>query len=226
MFYLEFLAKAHEILQPRGYLEIGVRHGDSLRLAQCAAIGIDPAPILANRQRPNETIYHDTSNAFFSSVADRMISATGFDVDLAFIDGMHLIEYALRDFINVEKYANESTLVIFDDVLPYNQAIAAREQPPGDWTGDVWKMIPLIRDLRPDLAYRIVDTQPTGLLLVWGLDPANSTMDTHFEDIIAGVRDSETVPDYILARDASTPAVSPEEALDWLRWPISKTRMP
>lgn len=226
--YLEFLAKTHAILEPRGYLEIGVRYGDSLRLAQCPAIGIDPNPILANRQRPNETIRRMTSDQFFTGSSESLVSAeswtqvaptalTGadFKVDFAFIDGMHLIENALRDFINIERYSNPRTVVAFDDVLPYNQAIAARTQPPGDWTGDVWKMIPILDTFRPDLAYVLVNTQPTGLLFVGNLDPDSSTLDTNFDDIMAGMKAQETVPEYILDR---RDAVDPGEALERLSW--------
>lgn len=227
-YYLEFLAKVHEILKPRGYLEIGVRYGDSLRLAQCPAIGVDPAPILANQQRPNESIRRMTSDQFFmgssewltsdeswTQVAPTALAGADFKVDFAFIDGMHLIENALRDFVNIERYSNPRTVVAFDDVLPYNQAIAARNQPPGDWTGDVWKMIPILDTFRPDLAYMLVNTQPTGLLLVTNLDPDISTLDTNFDDIMAGMKAQETVPEYILDRRY---AVEPAEALERLAW--------
>lgn len=221
MFYLEFLAKAHEILKPRGYLEIGVRYGDSLRLAQCPAIGIDPAYQIAGldprkliQAQGLATIYSDTSNGFFSSISDEVLGDF-FDIDFAFIDGMHLIENALRDFINIEDYSNPRTVVAFDDVLPYNQAIAARNQPPGDWTGDVWKMIPILDTFRPDLAYVLVNTQPTGLLFVTNLDAESSTLDTHFDDIMAGMQAQEMVPEYILDRRV---AVSPDEALERIAW--------
>jgi hypothetical protein len=212
-FYLEFLTKAHEILQPRRYLEIGVRYGDSLNLASCLAIGVDPAPALNRPQRPNEKILHMTSDEFFALGLHN--GGIDIPVDLAFIDGMHLIENALRDFINIEKYSNNQTVVVFDDVLPYNQAIAARNQPPGDWTGDVWKMIPTLDTFRPDLTYVVVDTKPTGLLLVTGLDLDSATLDTNFADIMGGMRYVESVPEYILDR---RDAVSPDEAYERIAW--------
>jgi hypothetical protein len=39
---LKLLALMHVVLEPRLYLEIGVRLGNSLRLAQNRAVGIDP----------------------------------------------------------------------------------------------------------------------------------------------------------------------------------------
>lgn len=213
--YLDFLKQVHETLEPRGYLEIGVRNGDSLKLASCPAIGIDPAyniPGLDNRKLlqtyGNAILYSDTSDGFFAVQDDLAPSRfEHFDVDLAFIDGMHLIENVLSDFINIERHSNERTVVIFDDVLPYNQAIAAREQPPGDWTGDVWKIIPILECFRPDLAMWSVDTSPTGALVVTGLDaesPGARFLSDHYADIVEGVcclgSVSDAVPDYILDR--------------------------
>ena len=37
---------------------------------------------------------------------------------VAFIDGMHLAEYALRDVINTERYCHAASVIVVDDVLP------------------------------------------------------------------------------------------------------------
>jgi len=201
--YLEFLRKAHEIIQPRGYLEIGVRSGDSLRLAQCPAIGVDPNPAPFSLQ-PNHSLSVATSDEFFDRGLSLALTSGEFQVDFAFIDGMHLVENALRDFTNIEKYSNGRTIVAFDDVLPYNQAIASREQPPGDWTGDVWKIYKILKDVRPDLALILVDTSPTGMLFVTNLDRNSTTLNSCINDL------EETVPGDILERTDAWPA---EEAL-------------
>jgi hypothetical protein len=162
----EFLTALHAVLKPKIYLEVGVQHGTSLKLAHAAetAIGIDPHPLCG--PAGNQVIFKMTSDEYFQQ-ADLLAP-----IDLAFIDGMHLFEYALRDFANVERYCHHfSSVIILDDVLPYNQAIAAREQPPGDWTGDVWKVYFLLRMYRPDLTLQLVDTSPTGTLVVTDLNP-------------------------------------------------------
>ena len=166
----EFLAMLHANLKPRGYLEIGVLFGDSLRLAQCPAIGIDPDPRI--RYHLSSQVYATTSDDFFS--VDHTRELLTFDIDLAFIDGEHLYEYALRDFMNIERYSNPRTVIVFDDVLPRNQAEAAREQCPGDWTGDEASRLARERigerALTDDLRGWVSDGLMTVFFLVVGLE--------------------------------------------------------
>lgn len=213
----EFLTELHDLLHPQTYLEIGVQHGWSLRLAMpgTRAIGIDPVPQLTADVGP-ALVYAETSDAFFArDPADlgQIIHPTG--IELAFIDGMHLYEYALRDFINVERWANLHGVTVFDDVLPRNQHEAAREQCPGDWTGDVWRVEPILRALRPDLHVELVDTQPTGLLVVYGLNPGNSVLTDAYDDIVSDNPLTDVpVPDDVLTREN---AVTPVAALEHIR---------
>lgn len=182
----EFLHRLHQALQPRGYLEIGVQTGGSLTLATCPALGIDPAPIVTAPMEPHHNVYVATSDMFFEQVF--AMNPSVFDLlpkrlDLVFIDGMHLAEFALRDFIGCEKVSHSGTVIVFDDVLPYGEWIATREQPPGDWTGDVWKIMEVLDANRPDLRLTLVDTQPTGSLMVTGLNPHDETLVTIYQDI-------------------------------------------
>lgn len=160
----EFLAMLHDLMpEDYFYLEIGVHTGESLKLAKELAWGVDPDPATPYRPlRGNEHIFHAKSEDFFRTNTEIPY------VDLAFIDGMHLWEYAYQDFRNLEQYCSGTSVIVFDDVLPYNQAIASRMQPPGgDWTGDVWKVIGVLEQ-REDLHGALVNTFPTGSLVVWG----------------------------------------------------------
>ena len=165
----EFLAMLHERLKPRGYLEIGVFSGDSLRLVHrgTPALGIDPDPHLHGHFPGTTQVARTTSDNYFETGPPALEH-----IDLAFIDGMHLFEYALRDYLNIEQYANPRTVVVLDDVLPRNQHEAAREQCPGDWTGDVWKVPKLLESNRPRLHQHWVDTSPTGTYVVYGFEEA------------------------------------------------------
>lgn len=210
----QFLAMLHRELKPRGYLEIGVRFGDSLKLAQCPAIGIDPDTSI-NYQGPRfHSVASTTSDEFFSGKwAGKAfeLGGVGF-VDLVYIDGMHLYEYALRDFINVVKYANERTVIVFDDTHPYSQSIATREQLPGDWTGDVWKTMNIIQKLIPDLQMAEVDVSPTGAFVVWGFDHQEDVPYYYpqVEHMLSPVLPDMSVPDDILDRRHT---ITPEEVI-------------
>ena len=39
-------------------------------------------------------------------------------MDLAFVDGMHLAEYALRDVLAVERFTLPTSVIVLDDMLP------------------------------------------------------------------------------------------------------------
>lgn len=162
----------HELLQPQTYLEIGVQHGWSLQLSNApTTIGIDPNPLLQVKL-PHQVICTMTSDEYFRQLtSDVTVDRAADPIDLAFIDGMHLVENALRDFANVEKYCHDRSVIVFDDVLPTTREMAAREQCPGDWTGDVWRVYDILRERRPDLVLLLVDTQPTGVLVVLRPDP-------------------------------------------------------
>lgn len=207
----EFLRRLHEIVKPQTYLEIGVQHGNSLRLALHpgndqleTAIGIDPSPLLGRepltKLHPKVRLKMMTSDQFFS------VHHEDLSIDLAFIDGMHLVEFAYRDLCNVLKYSHRGTVIAIDDVLPTTQTMAAREQCPGDWTGDVWKL------LQPDvLSTRwvyLADTAPTGILVI-----ANHRI--KLDDFRVPVLD--TVPDWILDR---RDALDPEYVLAAVAVPV------
>lgn len=181
----EFLAALHEVLQPTTYLEIGVQFGHSLRLSlpTTKAIGIDPDPLCA--PPPNAQLFSMTSDRFFAIMdATERIANNG--IDFAFIDGMHLVENALRDFINVETYCHPGSVVALDDVLPYSPDIAHREPLPGDWAGDVWKLWPILTKWRPDLKITMVDVEPTGLMILQRLDPGNGPqlLNAYYDSIV------------------------------------------
>jgi hypothetical protein len=82
----------------------------------------------------------------------------------------------LRDFANVERWASPDTVVVLHDCLPVDEVSAARERTTSLWTGDVWKVVPVLRDYRPDLRLTVIGASPSGLVVVEGLDPANRVL--------------------------------------------------
>lgn len=217
----EFLAQLHELLKPRTYLEVGVQLGTSLQLAHAAelAIGIDPAPLVV--EQGNQALYSMTADDFFERRSD-VLEAPQRLIDLAFIDGSHLFEDALRDFMNIERYAHAGTVVVFDDVLPYAASIAGREIIAGDWTGDAWKVEPILREARPWLYQRLVDVSPTGALVIWGFGesdrPGIDLLPATYPTIVQHYID-QPVPDYVISRSL---AVQPSAVLAELEMRVSQ----
>lgn len=204
--YLDILTRVHAELQPDAYLEIGVRHGRSLALAQCPAIGIDPAPEITTPLAATTQVLAMTSDAYF---ATRSKSDNGIVPDLVFIDGMHLFEYALRDFLNVERFAKPTTLVVIDDIFPNHPRQADRERTTRVWTGDVWKLLLLFRQHFTDLLFLPVNTYPTGLLLVAGLDPDRNITDEGYQRLCAAFKGDLNPPTEILERHANVDTSDP-----------------
>jgi hypothetical protein len=201
VYYLDFLRRLHEALEPAAYLEIGIRNGDSLALARCPAVGVDPDFELRAQLGADTTVFRESSDEYFER-AEPLKPLGGRRVDLAFIDGLHLSEFALRDFMNVERLARWTSVAVFDDILPSSSEMAARDRRTRAWTGDVYKMLGILDRHRPDLICLRVGTEPTGLLLVLGLDPANRVLTYGYDRIVesAVVPDPQRLPNDVVER--------------------------
>src|SRR5205085_2693143 len=138
--YFDLLRRIHATLRPRTYVEIGVHTGRSLELAvpETQIVGIDPVPAVWSRINETAKLFFETSDDFF---AQRDLRALlGYRaVDMAFIDGMHLFEYVLRDFRNIEANCSADSLVLVHDCFPLSADAADRERGGDTWTGDTWK---------------------------------------------------------------------------------------
>jgi hypothetical protein len=218
MQYLSFLQSVHRQLAPERYLEIGVRNGASLSLAQCRAVGIDPAFSITAELDGDVALFRMSSDEYFAR-ADPLAATGGLPFDLSFIDGLHLFEFSLRDFINAERHSSAKSLIIFDDVLPRSVDEAARVRHTTAWTGDVYSIIEVLARYRPELSVIPVGTRPTGLLLVMGLDPANTVLTDNYSQIVAEFRrpDPQPVPAAVLDRLTAAP---PQRVLDSRFWSV------
>ncbi|HEV2229609.1 MAG TPA: class I SAM-dependent methyltransferase [Steroidobacteraceae bacterium] len=211
--YFRVLARIHRYLRPRTYLEIGVSRGESLAcvLPTTQVLGIDPAPQLTGAPPANVRIYRETSDDFFARYAPSA-ELGGQPLELAFIDGMHHFEYALRDFINVERACARSSVILMHDCYPLDERTARREQVTAFWSGDIWRLMLLLRERRPDLVVRTIATAPTGLGIVLNPDPTSRVLAERLEELTA---------EY-LARDFSALAGGKPQALGLVenRWPV------
>jgi len=170
--FYEVLHWIHQSLRPATYAEIGVHSGFSLAALQphTLAVGIDPEPRGQDRWSPGCRIFPLTSTEFFANHDLRRILG-GKPLDLALIDGLHLFEQALEDFCNLERYIAPGGLIAIHDTMPLDRRTSSRSRTTEFHTGDVWKIVPFLRRLRPELDMVTVTAAPTGLTLVRGLHP-------------------------------------------------------
>ena len=121
---------------------------------------------------------------------------------------MHWFEFALRDFMNIERLSSPTSVIVFDDMLPRSVEEAARDRVTKFWAGDVFKMQAVLRSYRPDLIAIPVDTVPTGLLIVLRPDARSHELRDRYDAIVAdAIRpDPQAVPEAITERrDAVAP---------------------
>jgi hypothetical protein len=212
----EFLRRLHEIYRPRTYFEIGVNTGLSLSLSRVPTVAVDPAFIVSAEIDCDLNLVRATSDEFFGRAVP-FEHLLGAPVDLAFIDGMHLFEFVLRDFINTERHALWTSVIVLDDVLPRTVKEAARRRRAGAWAGDVYKILPVLHRYRPELLAIPVDTRPTGTLLVLCVDPGNALLPERYDHIVRDyvVEDPQQVPTDILERRC---ALHPNAVLEAPFW--------
>jgi hypothetical protein len=196
----ELLEGLHKKTRPRTYLEIGIRTGRSMVLSRCRSIGVDPLFKIDNPIHCDVQLIKATSDDFFAG-DEPLAHFEGVPVDLAFIDGMHLSDFALRDFVNIEPFMADTGVVVLDDVLPRNGLEAARDRKTEPWTGDVYKVVEILRRRRPDLVVLLVNTAPTGTAVVVGVDQTSIVL----KEVYA---EEES---YLLRADPQTP---PQEYMD------------
>jgi len=191
----DVLGSLHRILKPRTYLEIGIDRGDTLRAAQCPTIAIDPAFNIdqsAIGEKPECLLYRMASDRFFDK--HDPVALLGDRIDLAFLDGMHLYEFLLRDFINVEKFCRKNSVVVLHDCVPTDLYLARRVREdeslrpitriPGGWCGDVWKTVLILRKYRPDLRIESFDSALTGVVIVTNLNPKSRVLSNKYVEAV------------------------------------------
>ncbi|MEI8390326.1 MAG: class I SAM-dependent methyltransferase [bacterium] len=182
--HYQILKLIHDLYTPKTYLEIGVQQGRSINLAnkKTKAIGIDPFrddKIIFNE---NVKMFHVKSDDFFeNNHLDKELDNQKVDVSL--IDGMHLFDFVLRDFINSEKNSGKNSLILIHDTIPIDKISSDREISSGAWTGDVYKIILILKKYRPELKIYNISIPPIGVCLVHNLNPDSDTLIKNYENI-------------------------------------------
>lgn len=219
----EFIETVHRLCRPRNYLEIGVDRGFSLALSRTRSIGVDPDFRITVEVECPLKLVKLTSDEFFAR-PDALSWFPEGVVDLTLIDGLHLFEFGLRDFLNSEKISAPASVILIDDIFPRSVAEAARVRRTRDWTGDIYKLAAVLERYRQDLTVIPVDTSPTGILLVLDLDPGSTVLAAGYGEIVAehAVTDTDSVPREVLHR---VKAADPRRVLSaplWQRLPAAR----
>ena len=194
--YLQVLQTLHEVLRPRNYLEIGTCTGESLALAGCASLAVDPNFSFEDIKlvqrivaKPRLLLFRMGSDLFFQHHNPAALLDEA--VQLAFLDGMHHCEFLLRDFINTERHCVRNSVIVLHDCLPVEEPMADRDALSRPsvaphrrwwWAGDVWRTARLLRRARPDLSFTTLDAPPTGLVLITDLDPGSTALSDRYDE--------------------------------------------
>jgi hypothetical protein len=184
--YFGWLRRFHQALRPPTYLEIGVARGDSLALAQppTRAIGVDPEPMISAGFKAETHIFCETSDVFFERGRLSPL-LNGEPLALAFIDGLHVFAQSLRDFMQVEAFCGQQSVVLIHDTVPLNEETQRPERQRKFYTGDVWKTVACLKHYRPDLDIITIATPWTGLTMVTNFDATSRVLSDNFEAAVS-----------------------------------------
>jgi glycosyltransferase involved in cell wall biosynthesis len=185
-FYYTWIDRFYTLLKPESIIEIGVAEGASLAFARppTLAIGVDPTPRAMSPLKANTQIFPETSDEFFAQRRPDALLG-GRPLGVGFIDGLHLYEQALKDFINLERYCGPRSVILFHDTMPLDEPTQRRACDTQFHTGDVWKTVLCLKHYRPDLDVFTIATPWTGLTVVTGLDPAARELADHYDEAVA-----------------------------------------
>lgn len=185
--FRNFLGWLHAEMLFDWYLEIGCRKGDSFAPVRSKTIAVDPffrAEIDIIGKKPALHVFQATSDDFF---AGGFLARNDIRLSVSFLDGMHLFEYLLRDFMNTEAASDPKGVIMMHDLVPHNLGMTSRDLTAirGAWTGDVWKLLPILQRWRPDLVLTMLNLRPTGVLCASNLSPGNRVLQDNYDAIVA-----------------------------------------
>lgn len=120
----------------KSYLEIGFQYGISFRAVECdRKVSVDPNPL-------SEGCTHKmTSDKFFEQNKESF--------DITFIDGDHSFAQSFADFYNALACTNR--FIVFHDSNPPTAAHASLEPTMGEWCGEVFKTVALVKQMGFDV---------------------------------------------------------------------------
>ena len=162
--YLAHLRRFHETLRPRLYVEIGVDAGRTLSLARppTRAIGVDPAAREGGATFAADTrLFPLESDAFFAARGRRRRSPGSRSTSPSSTDCISSSRpSAISSTSSGTRRRTRSSCST--TACPSTGRPRAGRAATGFWTGDVWKIVPVLARHRPDLELFVIPTLPDG----------------------------------------------------------------
>lgn len=160
------------------YLEIGLDRGYTFEDVEAAhRWGVDPQPQFVVGDLPSGTqVFAMTSDAFFEALTPDA------RFDLVFVDGLHVFRQAYRDVVHALRHIAPTGIVLVDDVVPIDEVSALPDLDESlrerrrrgwqgtPWHGDVYRLVPVLRDHHPELEFRTIVGGRNEQLVVWRRD--------------------------------------------------------
>lgn len=193
--YVQFMKTVRRHFNVKSYFEVGTFSGGSLADVTCDTVSVDPKfkldrDVIGDKQAL--MMFQMTSDDFFGKYD--LSALLGGPVDMAFLDGLHIYEYLFRDFINTERHMKPNGVVFLHDCLPRTFGITARRQGEAKgrgWTGDVWKVVAILKKYRPDLQVHLLNCPPTGLVMISNMDPTSTVLEDRYYEITREFAESD-----------------------------------
>jgi hypothetical protein len=174
---IEIINRTIKKLKFRNYLEIGVYEGDCFLKVRCNnKKAVDPKFQIGKKKKLRTLISNPSNlgNKYFEVLSDDFFSQYGGTlakdpIDMCFIDGLHTFEQSTKDVLNTLKVLRTGGYIMLHDCSPPNKASAAElkafedgsvaniEGWTGEWCGDVWKTIVLMKKLFPKFEIGVFD---------------------------------------------------------------------
>ena len=125
--YADFLAALHQAMTFDWYLEIGCRAGRTFAPVRGNTIAVDPffkaeGNIISAKRRL--FVFQETSDEFYSH---GFLKKNGIELSFSFLDGMHLFEFLLRDFMNTEANSTPDGVIAMHDCVPFHAGMLTRD---------------------------------------------------------------------------------------------------
>jgi hypothetical protein len=163
-------------VKPKQFLTIGDHGRYVLPIPEgIEAIGVDPWPAKKDKElAPNQSIFPVTSDYFFHSV----YMTRGINPDIVLITKIQRVEHVLRDIIFSEKLCKDNAVIMITGTCPADVRDTERSAQllyPTQ-VGDVYKLIPIIKKLRPKIKISTITDIPDGVTILENLDKTDNVM--------------------------------------------------